>query len=98
MLKVVVNWEEHFTISYKLWDGFRNFLELVIRFLYVVDSMSPHFTDRESQQLEECYSTIIRCYFSERSTTVIHAPIWYADDYGFDPDVVLKLVKLSLKL
>ncbi|EFX69529.1 hypothetical protein DAPPUDRAFT_113609 [Daphnia pulex] len=98
MLKVVVNLEEHFTISYKLWDGFRNIGELVIRFLYVVDSMSPHLTDRESQQLEECYSNIIRCYFSERSKSVIHAAIWYADDYGFDPDVVLKLVKLSLKL
>jgi hypothetical protein len=89
-------------MSREVWDGFDNFGHLVNRFLYVLDSIPPpppHFTERENQQLEQHYSTIIRCYFSDRSTIVIHAAILSADDYGFNPDAVLiKLVKLSLKL
>jgi ankyrin repeat protein len=58
----------------------------------------PQLNNRENQQLEEYYSTCIRCFFSERSTTVLHAAVWHADEYGTDPNMVLKIMKLSLKL
>ncbi|XP_046649292.1 uncharacterized protein LOC124340729 [Daphnia pulicaria] len=84
--------------SFKRWEGFENFGELVIRFLYVVDSISPHLTDVEKQQLEELYSTVIRCCFSERSTTVLQAAIEHGDEYDSEYDVTINLVTLVLKL
>jgi hypothetical protein len=85
-------------MSREVWDGFDNFGHLVSRFLYLVDSMASHLTERENQQLEDCYSNIICSYFSDRSATVIHAAILSAKDYGFDTDAVLKLVRFALKL
>lgn len=60
--------------------------------------MSPHLTDRENQQLEEHYSIVIRCYFAERYVTAVHAAVRHDGDYDVNPEAVLKLVKLSLKL
>jgi hypothetical protein len=42
-------------ISFVLWDGFDSFGELAIRFIYVVDSMSPHLT---SERINSWNSTI----------------------------------------
>jgi hypothetical protein len=46
-------------------------VELIYRFLYVLDSVSHRLSNQEREQLEENYSNL----FQERTITVLHAAI-----------------------
>ena len=51
------------------------FAELVLRFLYIVDSVSSQMTKEEQQKLEEYYTSYIHRFFPEGTTTVLHVAV-----------------------
>ena len=71
------------------------FAEVVLRFLFVSQSIASQMTQQENQKLEEYFSNYIRNFSAERTSTVLHAAVfrfWFRRDFNLD------MIKLILRL
>jgi hypothetical protein len=87
-------------VNYQFEGCCNDFAQLMFKFVFILESISPRLSSQEKQKLEEYYSTCIRDFFPERTTTVLHATVWSVETgRGLLRCVAnLKSIELILKL
>jgi hypothetical protein len=79
-------------------DDYDSFAEIIWDLVFVMESMSPYLNNEDKQHLEKYYSNYIRNYFSDRTTSVLHAGVQVFLDRDFPYTEYLKTIKLTIKL
>ncbi len=87
-------------VNYQFEGCCHDFAQLMFKFVFILEFISPRLSSQEKQKLEEYYSTCIRDFFPERTNTVLHAAVRSVDTGRglFRCVAILKPIELILKL